>query len=167
MEIKNLEPMKIEIFDRNNYYDKEQVAEILNWSVSVVMASNTLKRIKVKHKWYFDKKFIDDYAIEIENRKKIAVPGVYKNKNPIKPQVREGYTTVNEHCKKLGCSYFTLLQATKIFNIPKEMYNYNTYYFKIDDLNDCYQKYLKQKKLNYENRLNDIKNYNYKANPYK
>ena len=47
------------------------------------------------------------------------------------------------------------------------MYNYNTYYFKIDDLNDCYQKYLNQKKLNYENRLNDIKNYNYKANPYK
>ena len=84
MEIKNLEPMKIEVFDRNNYYDKEQVAEILNWSVSVVMASNTLKRIKVKHKWYFDKKFIDDYAIEIKNRKKIVVPGVYKNKNPIK-----------------------------------------------------------------------------------
>jgi hypothetical protein len=167
METKKFATMKIEVFDKNNYYNKEEVAEILNWSVSVVTISNTLKKIKIKKKWYYEKEYINEFAKEIELRKKIAVPGVFKNPNPVKPKEREGYTTITDHCKKLGCSYFTLLNATKVFNIPKEMYNYNTYHFKIDDLNECYQKYLKQKKLNYENRENDIKNYNYKANPYK
>jgi hypothetical protein len=161
METKKFATMKIEVFDKNNYYNKEEVAEILNWSVSVVTISNTLKKIKIKKKWYYEKEYINEFAKEIELRKKIAVPGVFKNPNPVKPKEREGYATITEHCKKLGCSYFTLLNATKVFNIPKEMYNFNTYHFKIDDLNECYKKYLIYKKNSSDKKSDSMKQYNF------
>jgi hypothetical protein len=162
METKNLATTKIEVFDRNNYYNKEEVSEVLGWTINAIYANKNLKKIKVQRVWYYEKKYINEFAKEIELRKKIAVPGVYKNPNPVKPQKREGYTTITEHSKKLGCSYFTLLQATKVYNVPKEMYNFNTYHFKIDDLNECYKKYLIYKKNSNDKRSKNMRNYNTK-----
>ena len=165
METKNMENMRIEVFDPNNYYNMNQCAEYLDWTPVQIKTSQLIqnKRIKVKSKYYILKEDLHEIKKELDHRKKIAIKPDWRKPKAPEPILLDGYDTIKNYAIKKGISYFIMTAAIQKANLEHKMLNFNTKQYKQNEMENAYNLYMatrndsRKKNIDQLNRIRNEK----------